>query len=171
MQEEQFTHTATRLRQQLLAVARGILHDEVEAEDAVQDALVSLWRMGERVQTEADAARLAVRITRNMSLNRLKHRTLAATALSALSGDALHRLTARQDNPHETLERQEAERRVAAAIAALPRAQQAVILLHHLDDLSYGQIAAIWGSTESAVRMTASRAKANLIQQMKHQRR
>ena len=44
---------------------------------------------------------------------------------------------------------------------------QAVILLHHMDGLSYQQIAAIQGSTESAVRMTASRAKANLMNSLK----
>jgi DNA-directed RNA polymerase specialized sigma24 family protein len=36
-----------------------------------------------------------------------------------------------------------------------------------MDGLSYQQIAAIQGSTESAVRMTASRAKANLMTSLK----
>ena len=78
-------------------------------------------------------------------------------------------LTARQDNPHESMERQEAERQVNAAIALLPRNQQAVIILHHIDGLSYQQIAAIQGTTENAVRMTASRAKTNLIKSLKQQ--
>jgi RNA polymerase sigma-70 factor (ECF subfamily) len=65
------------------------------------------------------------------------------------------------------MERQETERQVNDAIAALPKNQQTVILLHHMDGLSYQQIAAIQGSTESAVRMTASRAKANLMTSLK----
>lgn len=167
MQEELFTHTVRRLRPQLIAIARNILHDEDEATDAVQDALVSLWRMGPRVQQTDDAERLARRITRNVSLNKQKRKILAPKALSELPSDTYRSLTARQDNPEESIERKETERCVNAAIAQLPRNQQTVILLRHRDGLSYQEIAAILGSTESAVRMTASRAKENLIKCLK----
>ena len=167
MQEELFTSIATQLRPQLITIACNILHDDEEAADAVQDAFVSLWRMGNRVQTADDAKRLVIRITRNVSLNMLKRKALATTAMDELPSDTLFTLTARQDNPHETLERQEAERQVGAAIAALPRNQQAVIILHHLDGLSYRQIAVIQGCTENAVRMKANRAKENLLRNLK----
>jgi RNA polymerase sigma-70 factor (ECF subfamily) len=167
MQEALFTDVVTRLRPQLMSLARGILHDDEEAADAVQDALVSLWRMGDRVQQATEAERLAMRITRNVSLNKLKRRSFVIAALDNMPSDTVRPLTARQDNPHESMERQETERQVNDAIAALPKNQQAVILLHHMDGLSYQQIAAIQGSTESAVRMTASRAKANLMTSLK----
>ena len=169
MKEELFTDIVMRLRPRLIALACSILHDDEEAADAVQDALASLWRMGDRVQQAADAERLAMRITRNVSLNRQKHRSLAPTTLGQMPSDTLHALTARQDNPQESLERKERERQVDAAIALLPRNQKSVILLHHLDGLSYRQIAAIQGSTEGAVGMTASRAKENLIKILKQQ--
>ena len=169
MQEALFTDTVTRLRPRLIALARNILHDDEDAADAVQDALTSLWRMGDRVQTDTDAERLVIRITRNVSLNKQKRRATATTALGAQSGNTIRTLTARQDNPHESMERQEAERQVNAAIALLPLNQQAVIILHHIDGLSYQQIAAIQGTTENAVRMTASRAKTNLIKSLKQQ--
>jgi RNA polymerase sigma-70 factor (ECF subfamily) len=167
MQEALFTDLVTRLRPRLISLARSILHDDEEAADAVQDALVSLWRMGDRTQEVTEAERLAMRITRNVSLNKQKHKSFVITALDNMPGDTVRPLTARQDNPHESMERQETERQVNNAIAALPKNQQAVILMHHMDGLSYQQIAAIQGSTESAVRMTASRAKANLINSLK----
>ncbi len=123
--------------------------------------------MGDRVQTGTDAERLVLRITRNVSLNKQKRRATATTALGVQPDDTMRTLTARQDNPHESMERQETERQVNAAIALLPRNQQAVIVLHHIDGLSYQQIAAIQGTTENAVRMAASRAKANLIKSLK----
>lgn len=169
MQEELFTHTATLLRPRLIALARNILHDEEDAADAVQDALVSLWRMGDRVRTADEAEKLILRITRNVSLNKQKRRALAPSALGEMPSDTLRTLTARQDNPHESLERKETERQIDAAIKALPRNQQTVIILRHLDGLSYKQIAVILDSTESAVRMTASRAKENLIKRLKQQ--
>lgn len=169
MQEEHFTDISTRLRPRLIALAHSILGNEEEAADAVQDAFVSLWRMGDRVQQDTDAERLLHRITRNVSLNKLKRRIVLPTTLAGMPVDTLHTLTAREDNPHETLERKETERRVNAAIAMLPRSQQAAILLHHMDGLSYRQIAAIQGCTEVSVRMTASRAKENLIKNLKQQ--
>lgn len=167
MQEQLFTQAASRLRTRLTGIARSILHDDEEAADAVQDALVLLWRMGERVQTEDEAERVAARITRNVSLNKQKRRRLKTTPLETLSFDALRSLTARQQNPQETLERQERERRIDAAIRQLPPQQQTVVLLHHMDGLSYAQIAAIRGSTEAAVKMTAARAKEHLLKLLK----
>ena len=81
MQEVLFTDLVTRLRPRLLGLAQGILHDDEEAADAVQDALVSLWRMGDRVQQPIEAERLAMRITRNVSLNKQKRRSFVIAAL------------------------------------------------------------------------------------------
>lgn len=169
MQEKLFTDIVTRLRPRLISLARNILRDDDEAADAVQDALVSLWRMGDKVHTKDETERLAMRITRNVSLNRQKRRAFSPTRIGEMPSDTIRSLTARQANPQESLERQEIERQVDVAITALPRNQQEVILLRHMDGLSYQQIAAIQGNTESAVRMTASRAKENLIKILKQQ--
>ena len=116
MQEQLFTQTATRLRPRLMALARSILRNDEEAADAVQDALVLLWRMGERVQTADEAERVVMRITRNVSLNKQKRRRLQTTPLESIGTDALPALTARQQNPQEAMERQERERSIDRAI-------------------------------------------------------
>ena len=167
MQEQLFTQTATRLRPRLIALACSILRNDEEAADAVQDALVLLWRMGERVQTADEAERVVMRITRNVSLNKQKRRRLQTTPLESIGTDALPALTARQQNPQEAMERQERERSIDRAIHQLPTAQQVAIVLHYMDGLTYGQIAAIRGTSEAAVRMTAARAKEHLIKLLK----
>ena len=72
-----------------MSLARGILHDDEEAADAVQDALVSLWRMGDRVQQATEAERLAMRITRNVSLNKQKRRSFVIAALDNMPSDTV----------------------------------------------------------------------------------
>ena len=115
MQATEFNHVASHLRPRLLEAARQILHDEDEAEDAVQDALVSLWRWRERVDTQRDVEPLLQRILRNCCLNiltvRRRRRALAAP-LEELPGSTLRSLTARSNDPHASLEEKESEQRV-----------------------------------------------------------
>lgn len=168
MEEPRFTSLVTRLRPMLIGQAMSLLHSEEEAADAVQDALVSLWRMGDRVEEEGDARRLAVRITRNICLNKVKLRQRHGTlALDELPSDTVHSLTARQRDPQATLEQREQERRVQRAMSALPPHYQALLTMHHIDGMGYGQIAAIQGTTEAAARTMASRAKAALIAELR----
>lgn len=168
MEESQFTSIATQMRPMLLGVAMHILHREEEARDAVQDALVALWRMGERVTSEEDARRLIVTITRNISLNKAKRlQRHAAFPLEELPTDTVRSLSARQRDPHATLEQREEERRVQQAMSALPPHYQALLTMRHIDGMSHGQIAAIQGSTEGAVRVMANRAKEALIRELR----
>ena len=168
MEESLFTSLATQMRPMLLGMAMHILHREEEARDAVQDALVALWRMGERAKSEDDARRLIVTITRNISLNKAKRiQRHKAFPLDELPTDTVRTLAARQRDPHATLEQREEERRVQLAISSLPLHYQALLTMRHIDGMSHSQIAAIQGSTEGAVRVMASRAKEALIRELK----
>ncbi|MBQ8049943.1 MAG: sigma-70 family RNA polymerase sigma factor [Bacteroidaceae bacterium] len=168
MEEPRFTSLVTHLRPMLIGQAMGLLHNEEEAADAVQDALVALWRMGDRVEEEGDARRLAARIARNICLNKLKHRQRhGCLPLDELPTDTVRSLTARQRDPQATLEQREQERRVQRAMAALPLHYQALLTMRHIDGMSHAQIAAIQGTTEMATRTMASRAKAALIKALK----
>jgi len=168
MKETRFTPLVAQLRPTLMGLAMGILHNEEEAADAVQDALVALWRMGDRVTEEGDARRLAVRIARNICLNKAKQRQRHGTLpLDTLPTDTVQALTARQRDPQATLEQREQERRVQQALSALPPHYRALLTMRHIDGMSHAQIAAIQGTTEMATRTMASRAKAALIKILK----
>lgn len=167
MEEPQFTPLVTQLRPMLIGLAQGILRNDEEARDAVQDALVALWRMGDRVTEEADARRLVVRITRNICLNKAKQRQRhGSLPLDELPTDTVRSLTARQRDPQATLEQREEERRVQRAMSALPPHYQALLTMRHIDGMSHSQIAAIQGTTELATRTMACRAKAALIREL-----
>lgn len=167
MEEPRFTPLVTQLRPMLIGLAQGILRNDEEARDAVQDALVALWRMGNRVREEADARRLVVRITRNICLNKAKQRQRhGSLPLDELPTDTVRSLTARQRDPQATLEQREEERRVQRAMSALPPHYQALLTMRHIDGMSHSQIAAIQGTTELATRTMAYRAKEALIREL-----
>ncbi len=68
----------------LFAVALRILQDRTEAEDALQDAFVKIWRYAERFSA-AKAAPMTwmAAITRNVAIDRLRARKAPAAALDA----------------------------------------------------------------------------------------
>jgi len=54
-------------------------------------------------------------------------------------------------DPHRLLEQSEAARRVLAAVAELPPAQQEVLRLRFQEELSYKEISAVTGHSVSSV--------------------
>ena len=72
MTNGEYQQAAERLRIRLIEQARHYLSDGAEAEDAVQDALLRLWQMHERLQLPIDG--LAVVLTRNICIDMLRRR-------------------------------------------------------------------------------------------------
>ena len=70
MDETQFQKMAEALRGNMLATACRYLHDTSEAEDVVQDVLVRLWKMCDRLQP--DVKNLAHVLTRDLAIDRLR---------------------------------------------------------------------------------------------------
>ena len=151
MTNEEFKDEARRLRPKLLEVARRYLGDE-DAEDTVQDALLRLWQMLDQLHLPLDA--LASVLTRNLCIDRLRR---------------LHpQVTLKED-----LERTESEApptdvridRMMSVIATLPPLQQTILRLRHMEGMEMGQIAALIGSSEVAIRKALSRARQSVREQ------
>ena len=176
MQATKFTSIASRLRPKLVDAARQILHDDEEAEDAVQEALLSLWRWRERVNSGAETDRksdvnhyvetLLMRILRNCCLNILhaRRRQAAQTSLDELSGSTLCSLTAMTNDPQAILEMKELEQRIRLAFSQLPPRWRKALTMKHLDGLPNPQIATILGLSETATSSLLNRAKQALLQ-------
>ena len=64
------------------------------------------------------------------------------------------------------LDESERLQRVLRAMDALPKAEGAVLLLHALDEMNHGEIAAVLGRSESAVRALLFRARTRLRQRL-----
>lgn len=65
-----------------------------------------------------------------------------------------------------TMEEQEQQLLLKQAVSSLSNKQQAIVRMRNVENLSYAEIAAILGTTESSVRGTLSRARATLINQL-----
>ena len=157
-----------------LAIANRILRDTTEAEDIVQETFLELWRRA----SQFDAARggavaWIVTITRSRAIDRLRTagtagRTLEGVATSPeLLGAAAFSGTFA--GPGEQIERRRDERRVAAALAALPEAQRRTIELAYFEGLSQSEIATRTESPLGTVKMRVKLAMAKLTVLLKEQ--
>lgn len=85
MTKEVFQQVAQRLRPRLTEQARRYLTDGEDAEDVVQDVLLRLWQMHERLHPPIDS--LASVLTRNICIDWLRRQRSVGYGLIAADAD------------------------------------------------------------------------------------
>lgn len=147
---------------QLLALASRLLGSAAEAEDAVQDALVTAWRRLPEFRREAAFGTWLFRITTNRCLNILRARPvtrpLDAAPEPPMADPAL--------DPPRAAESAASARALNEALAALTADQRACWVLRELHGMSYEEIADVVGIAEPAVRGRLFRARRGLMEAM-----
>lgn len=148
MTQEEYKEEVRRIRPRLLTIARRYLDDD-DAEDTVQDVLLRLWQMVERLRMPLDA--LATVLVRNLCVDKVRrrHPTLALTD----AGDA------------EDTGQDERIERMMVIIEGLPSLQQTILRLRHMEGMEMKDIAELTGSSEVALRKALSRARQAVRQQ------
>ena len=139
----------------VFAAAMAILRNESDAEDVAQESLVVAWERLAQFRGDSAFSTWLYRIVTRRALNRVQRRR-AASSLDTLDDAPSH------DQPALSVERQLTRDAVAHAILALPPAQRVVVVLHHLEGLSYAEVADITDSSEPAVRSHLFRARRTL---------
>ncbi|WP_375496768.1 RNA polymerase sigma factor [uncultured Jatrophihabitans sp.] len=140
----------------LVRLARQFVDDLDTAEDVVQDVFAGLPDT-----TPTDPLRYLRRAVVNRCRSVLRRRRTVRSYLQRapdLPGDA----------PAADVDvlGAEGDRVVLAAIAALPRRQQEVIVLRYYEDLSVAEVAAVLGIRAAAVSTSTRRALATLEQRL-----
>ncbi len=140
-------------------LARWLMRDEQDAQDAVQDAYVRALRFFGSFHG-GDARPWLLAIVRNTCHDSLRRRG-AADATTPFD-EEVHAPDQPAETP-ETLLLQQADReRLEHALAALPVPWREAIVLRELEGLSYRQIAQITGAPVGTVMSRLARARARL---------
>ncbi len=127
-----------------------------DAEDAVQEAFLQAYRIGQAQVVEHWGA-LLHRVVAHRALDRLRQRRRRAEA--SLCGEET---APGSGGPPERAIAGELARRLRQAVAALPQQQAAVFSLRYFDDLSYQQIAAGLGLEVGHVASALHKARGKL---------
>ncbi|HEY1951365.1 MAG TPA: sigma-70 family RNA polymerase sigma factor [Gemmatimonadaceae bacterium] len=140
-------------------LARYLLHDEHDAQDAVQDASLRAFRHFGGFR-HGDARSWFLAIVRNCCYDFHKARRMDRSSVP-FSDDTLEELPDPHAADELVLEGSESDR-VRAAVDALPAELREVIVLRELSELSYREISDVVGVPMGTVMSRISRARVRL---------
>lgn len=155
-QQKELERVIVGMRRRLMDEARRFLRNQDEAEDTVQDVVLKLWTMRDRLGDYRSVEAMAVVITRHLCLSR-KRDYGKCLDLQALKE------TTDSGSPEQLLIGRETEGRLLELIDTLPDRQQAILRMKHVDGMETDEIAALTGMTADSVRQNLSRARRNIM--------
>ena len=156
--KSRFERECRDLRPHLLAVALALLPCAEDAEDAVQDTMLKLWGVRERIADAAHFRNLALCIVRHVSLNML--RSMAVRKSDSLS-EELEPLSF--DTPQTRMEQKEQALRARDVWCNLPQHHRIILHMKEAEGLSTEEIARLLGTTVGNVRTRLSRARKEML--------
>lgn len=152
MDSKRFEKEILSLRHQLFNSSLRMLGNEQDAEDAVQESLLKLWRVRNTLKSYDSPIAFAVTVTKNTCLDKIRLRKQTQTI------DEYFKLSD-SDNPQLQLERQDTNKIIRMIIQTLPPLQQQIVLMKDIEEYETEEIAQITGTTIEAVRTNLSRAR------------
>lgn len=167
-QEEALAALVDEYATTLYRVAFSVLHNQSDAEDAVQEAFLRVLRHRESLEEIRDHRVWLIRIVWNIVLDRKRRAktrpetddiTELARVLPASGLTAEDRAAAAQHHAH-----------VLACVEKLPAREREVMMLSAFEELSSVEIAAVLDVTESSVRSRLFRARNLLAELLNHKR-
>jgi len=168
--EEAFTRLYRRLRGVVYRFARGMSGSSSVADDVTQEVFLVLLRKAELFDPRRGSlSTYLMRIARNEILRKLdRERAYVALAEEDASPDKDpdENLIVRSD-PLGNLMRDEEIESVRQAVLGLPLHYREVVVLCELEELSYGETAALLGCAVGTVRSRLHRARALLKQRLR----
>ena len=163
MTEQEFAYHSDRIRGKLTALARRFNRAagcDADAEDVVQDALLTLWQLSEKGYPIRDAEALAVKITKTRCVERYRRQHIRfepmedqsiAGGVSASSGvEELDIKTIRGFVQRD-----------------LTDSQRQLLALRNEDGLSLDEIAEATGRPKASIKVALSTARKHMKEQMK----
>ncbi len=142
-------------KNKLFRFAFRLLGSSEEAKDVVQDVMIKVWNGREQMAEIQNMEAWCMRITKNLSLDRLRMKQRRAT------GPLEDGVEIRQESltPHERVEVHEHMQRINQFISALPEKQRQVIHLRDVEGYSYNEICDILELDMNQVKVNLFRAR------------
>ncbi|MCU0646430.1 MAG: RNA polymerase sigma factor [Gemmatimonadaceae bacterium] len=142
-----FAELVERLHPRALRFAHRMLGDSPDADDAVQDTFIRVWKALPRFRVGSPFDPWFFKILGNRCRTALekRRRDMTETLEPELAAEAAAPDPYQLDDVHRVL-------------ARLPAEQREAFLLYHVEGLSYEEIAQVTGAGLSALRMRVKRA-------------
>jgi RNA polymerase sigma-70 factor (ECF subfamily) len=153
MELNQFKITVVPLRGKLLNYARKLTDDSSNAEDVVQEVMLKLWNIRQKLEEYNSIEALAVRITHNLCMDMWRSKRTDQVSLEQVP------VVSQTVNPERVLEGNDEIRLMREIISSLPTLQQTIIRMKDIEEYETEEIAQITGCSSESIRSNLSRAR------------
>lgn len=160
MNRKEFDSYVKQTGRKLYALAFRILSKQDEAEDAVQEVFIRLWKMGEKLGEYDSIDALATTMTKNYCIDQLR-KSRQMVDLDDKYDDYS------SSSPAEIMEKAESFLIVDEIINGLTPNYREIIKMHDIDGLSYEEISQKTGQNINTIRVNLSRARAMIRDEYK----
>ncbi len=154
----------------LYRLAVGLLQDEDEAEEVVQESFLRLFEHLDRFEGRSKLGTWLYRVAYNRSIDMLRRRRSTAVTVSEFDESAAMPIPALfidwKNVPDRFLMLAEVKEKLEEAIAALPEKLRAIFILREIDELSTQESADILGIKTSAAKVRLHRARLLLREEL-----
>jgi RNA polymerase sigma-70 factor, ECF subfamily len=161
-----------RYNRRLYRIARGVLHNDADAEDAVQDAYMLGFENLGKYQGKGPLSAWLAKITVNEALGRLRRAGIASSCISFDDPEEQEEANYMADfistlpSPEQNVARGELRRLLETAIDALPDAYRMVFIMCGVEEMSVAETADCLEVEPATVKTRYHRARKILQQQL-----
>ena len=160
MNQKEFIVLISPFKDKLYRIAKRLLVADDEAQDATQEVLLKLWTNKEKLKKYNNVEAFAVTMTKNFCLDRLKSKQASNIALKPI-----HNFRTANDLEKQLIAR-DSTRHIKDLIDVLPEQTKLIVQLRDIEQYSFQEIAAMLNMKETAIRVTLSRARKKIKEQL-----
>lgn len=160
-----FNDYVRQMSRKLYGISFRFLHNQEEAEDAVQEVFIKMWRMGEKLDDYQSLDALAITMLKNYCIDQIRKQKV----MLAEDYQGEQRFAEVSPSPYEQLVNKESGRILSDLIKRLPDLYRNILTMRDIDGMSYEEIVEITGQNINTLRVTLSRARSILRDEYKRQ--
>ena len=162
MQQQKFLDTILPIKDKLYRLAKRILVSNDEAEDAVQEVFLKLWNGRDKMENYKNPEAFAMTMTKNYCLDRLKSKQASNLTI-------VHSNYQNSENIQRKVEVNEEVEMVFELMNDLPEKQKIIMQMRDVEQYEFSEISQILDINETAIRVSLSRARKTIREQLMKQ--
>lgn len=136
----------------MFSIARQLLANGEDADDAVQETFLRLWQKREQLATHPSVEGYAMQTLKNICLDKIKLKK------DNVSIDYLE-FSFSNDETYNAVQNRDSTKIIKRIIETLPKLQKMIITMRDVEEYELSEIAEITGTTVAAVKVNLSRAR------------
>jgi RNA polymerase sigma-70 factor (ECF subfamily) len=158
--EREYERLIAPIEDRMMRAVWRVSRDPDDAEDAFQEALLTVWKRWDRIETHPNPQALVLHICIHAAHDVLRRKVRRVKWLEAAA--IPEDIPDSSASAIQNISGAERDAQVLRAIGLLSKNQARAILMHAVEEIPYGEIALAMDCRESTVRKHVARARARL---------